>query len=378
MKHLRSLGLCLVGMFALVAVAATSASAAEPEWGRCVTVKSKGHFENGSCTKEDFKENKKHEKKYKGKFEWLPGAADVCYAAKHGRYENSECTEEDVVKGKAKGTYEKTGGPRFTSEMAEQSRMRLRWDTGECLHGTAPVPHSDCGPEGYMPWAGGEAECHSEQASGEVAGTDEVVNVSIRFRGCVFGSETEHVGVHGPATTPGLSEGELQFAMLKGRLGYTNRATHEVGLLLEPATAGALITEFQTTGYYEPLLQFGVGNATEGSFYEAAGTPGEPTGHNGFIATVSPVNVMTSTLSQNNVLKEEVLDCTEAYCNEPPRTYPDYVTLPARFEGGPLEEMETLEEPYGRLALGKKTEWDSGGMGLEGVDSMEGAIEIKA
>ena len=63
MKRVKLIWLAAVAAFALTAVAVTagSASAAEPEWGHCVPVKSKGHYEDGNCTKEDFKENKKHE-----------------------------------------------------------------------------------------------------------------------------------------------------------------------------------------------------------------------------------------------------------------------------------------------------------------------------
>ena len=39
MRHLKIMGLCLVAVFALAAVAASSASAAEPEWGGCVAQK---------------------------------------------------------------------------------------------------------------------------------------------------------------------------------------------------------------------------------------------------------------------------------------------------------------------------------------------------
>jgi hypothetical protein len=42
-----------------------------PEFGRC-QVHTKGHFSDKNCTKESFKENLKHEKKYTGKYEFEP------------------------------------------------------------------------------------------------------------------------------------------------------------------------------------------------------------------------------------------------------------------------------------------------------------------
>ena len=95
MKRVKLIWLAVMAAFALTAVAVTagSASAAEPEWGHCVSVKSKGHYEDSNCTKEDFKENKKHVKKYKGKFEWDSGAAAACFGQKHGKYKDAGCTE---------------------------------------------------------------------------------------------------------------------------------------------------------------------------------------------------------------------------------------------------------------------------------------------
>jgi hypothetical protein len=64
MKRMRIMGLCLVVAFAMSAVAATSAFATAPEFGRCVA-KAGGKFSDSGCTKEVAS---------KGKFEWEPGA----------------------------------------------------------------------------------------------------------------------------------------------------------------------------------------------------------------------------------------------------------------------------------------------------------------
>jgi len=64
MKRVRMMGLCVAAVFALGAVVVASASAAAPEFGRCVkTAKGAGKFSNAGCTKE----------KAPGSYEWLPG-----------------------------------------------------------------------------------------------------------------------------------------------------------------------------------------------------------------------------------------------------------------------------------------------------------------
>ena len=132
MKRVKLIWLAVMAAFALTAVAvtATSASAAEPEWGHCVSVKSKGHYEDSNCTKEDFKENKAHVKKYKGKFEWLPGAAAACFAQKHGKYKDAACTEEDLKKGATQGQIRKDRRPQIHRRRrrghAENGAIRVR------------------------------------------------------------------------------------------------------------------------------------------------------------------------------------------------------------------------------------------------------------
>ena len=234
MKRVKLIWLGALAAFALTAVAVTaaSASAAEPEWGHCVSVKSKGHYEDSNCSKEDFKENKAHVKKYKGKFEWVPGAAAACFAQKHGKYKDAACTEEDLKKGAPKGKYEKTGGPKFTGEGGAGVLKTGQYECQEEGGGSeyVAVPRSSPTCEEYRNDGEGTVECETEHASGEASGTDEVSDVSVRFKGCTsFGD---------PATTHGLPAGEIETNKLKGHLGYINKAKQEVGVLLEPSNAG--------------------------------------------------------------------------------------------------------------------------------------------
>ena len=76
------------------------------------SVKSKGHYEDSNCSKEDFKENKAQVKKYKGKFEWVPGAAAACFAQKHGKYKDAACTRRPQ-EGRIQGQIRKNRRPQI-------------------------------------------------------------------------------------------------------------------------------------------------------------------------------------------------------------------------------------------------------------------------
>lgn len=362
MRHVRILGACLVAVFAIVAIAATTASAAEPEWGHCVSVK-KGFYGNSNCT--GAKVEKKG--KPKGTFEWVPGAGPNCYAQKKGYYGNSSCTGPKVEKkGKPKGTFEKTGGGKF---QANAGAGVLHASIYECRNKSderRQVPRGSAECHEYENNISEIAvECESEHASGEASGTAEVTNVSVRFKGC------ELFGV--PANTPGLPAGEIQVEPLQGKLGYINKAATpepEVGVLLQPKTAGGQFAEFELEEV--PLTtRVGEGNATEGSFYESTG-PGVPTGNDGVISPITPVNKMTHTFTQDYTVKwsDGVIPTTVG----PPGNKVENV--PSHFEGGSTELLETFlentEEHF-------KEDWSPAGQELTNTNTLEeGEAEIKA
>ena len=380
-KRVKLTWLAAIAVFALSAAALTAAaaSAAEPEWGHCVSVKSKGHYEDSNCSKEAFTENKKHVKKYKGKFEWDPGAAAVCFAEKHGKYKDAACTEEDLKKGEPKGKYEKTGGPKFTGEggagvlHARIRKCEIEEEGVKGLEGKQ-LPREDCSGAGnpeYDPNGEGfggannlAVECASEHATGEATGSDEVGNVSVSFKGCTsFGF---------PAQTHGLPAGEIQTDSLKGRLGYISKATHEVGVLLEPSTAGGEFAEFEALEG-DILEHVGVGNATAGAAYEETG-PGNPTGHDGVMSPITPVGQMTHTFTQNYRAEEDQQPCPQAMCQKP--ELPSWINVPSRFEGGQLEALETFfKVPVDTPEF--TTEWSPAAEEVTNVNTVEGNAEIK-
>ncbi len=364
------LGLCLVAVFALAAVAAAgSASAAEPEWGHCIAQKH-GNYTEGNCQTVATKHGVPS---HKGGYEWLGGGGASCYAMKHGNYADSGCTTVATKHGLPdhKGHYEKTGGGHFTgvggAGLLTAETYGCHTNTEEYIQ----APAEDCNghlgssgpPNGYAHEGVESVECTGEHASGEATGGKEVANISVRFEGCtLFGF---------PAQTLGEPSGEIQVNPMKGQIGYINKATHEVGVLLEPVTTGGEFAEFEALGIV--YVHVGEGNATQGSFYEETG-PGVPSGHDGVISPITPVNLMTHTFTQNYRVEEFNQPChVNCYASE------DHANrnIPSHFEGGQLEALEMVsenreEEPYAR------TEWSPAGQEITNVNTVEGEAEIKA
>ena len=134
---------------------------------------------------------------------------------------------------------------------------------------------------------------------------------------------------------------KFRLPSLKGHLGEIKKATHEVGVALEPA-AGRLFAEFEVLEG-AAFERVGQGSATEGSFYEENGETG---GHDAVISPITPINQMTHTFTQN--YRVEVLEhypCKPASCS-PILNENDSapINVPSNFEGGPLAALEFQQE----------------------------------
>lgn len=394
MKHIKLIGACLVAVFALVAIAAGSASAAEaPEWGHCVKLaKNKGKYKDANCTELEGKTNGKgvFKAKAKGFYEWVGGADTTCYPepAKKGKYKNAGCTElegktkKGVFVPKEKGHYEKvTGGPKFTGKGTTpgilQGSFNVCYSGGkigetqaenENHHGGWRIPNKDCKPENSSRDLGtGSAnevvECKGEQAKGEAVGTDQVANISVVFTECDLYRTI-------PCNSKGAAAGEILTNTLKGRLGYTNKAAKEVGVLLEPAAAvppwAGSFAEFECPGA-ELAIFVGVGNATEGAAYEPEATGG----NDGIISPITPVNAMTEKFVQNYTTNGETTSENQ----------------PTHFNEGTeqIEELEAYARNYGEglPELGEDGEdwslsWSRSGETIINENTTEGKVEIKA
>jgi hypothetical protein len=246
MRHLRMIGLCLVAVFAIASVAATSASAL-PEWGQCyVQAKHEGKYTDKNCTVKA----KKVSEKFTGEFEWR------------------KSTE---VKSKGFNGEGGTGILTTTFIICEPNPKRV---PGTCA--SKGETEEKLGPI--------SVECGTEVAFGEASGTKEVRNVAVTFNGCkLFGTST-------CSNTP--TEGEIRVNALKGTLGYISKSKKEVGVLLEPVIKKGEFAKF-TCASVNLSTTVGVGNATEGCAY-----PLPACGGDGIISPITPVNQMTAALTQ--------------------------------------------------------------------------------
>jgi hypothetical protein len=316
MRHLRMVGLALVAVLATTALVATSASAL-PEWGQCfVQAKHEGKWANSSCTVKAKVVNTKPT----GGFEWRKGT--------------------EVVKKHFTGNNVGSGGV-LTADLEEcqikvgEITKYLRTTRAKCKEagGTRSAPTLLA------------VECESEHNAGDAKGSKEVANVSVKFRGCkLFGSL--------PCSN-GTEPGEIATNTLKGSLGYINKAKKEVGVLLTPAKAKGAFAQFICGGQITTVV--GVGNSTEGAYYE----PETTGGYDGIISPVTPVNTMTKALTQ--VYK--VNPATDE-------------NIPSKFEGKHIDLLETYtfntENPEITFM------WSRAGEEITNVNTPEEEVEIKA
>ena len=380
------MGLALVAVFAFIALAASAAQAQTPEWGLCVAQKKpKAHYEDASCTKEDFKESSKGEKKYKGKYEWLPGAKVDCVEQKKGHYKDSACTEEDFKensKGEKKysGKYEKTAEPKFKGSGGSSV---LYANPAFCIHGDSQdnefcreVNEQEGRPANAEYWHQfvgdgfpDRVECTSENAEGELSGTKEATNVHVVFHGCKYNNRVTCQNTQ-------AVEGEIKVNPLAGELGYLSKANKEVGVVLHPIAADGVFAEFECG---HGFLYFQVGGSPSKWTNRFGTTTLEPfwsgSGH-GVISPVTPVDKMSSTFTQAyKVVEPEEASPEPGSSNTIPQN------VPSRFEGGPVEQLETLVGSAETSFLVPEEEisaYSPSGEEVTNVNTGLGEIEIKA
>jgi len=193
MRRIGVVGLCLVAVFALSAIASATASAEPPEFGQCLKIakgveKKLSLYDSAKCIKHASEDaGTEAEKLKKANYEWVPGP-------KAG--ENSFTRTGGVVK---------TLGP------------------------------------------GGESfTCQSEEATGHyiVGGNNKEEELNITFKGCQSGGLT--------CTTKGRAAGELVMNPLIGIVGFEHEpkegdTTRHTVLQLHAATTGGHFTDFECT-----------------------------------------------------------------------------------------------------------------------------------
>jgi hypothetical protein len=271
-------GLCLVAVFAIAAVAATSASAL-PEWAKCEKVAPKtGAYTDANCTVKAKPLNSGEFKLRKGK-----ELANVPFSG-HNVGSGGLLTT---------GVIECNGG----------TNNRKLVPRAKCVEGGGEVEEVNN--------VALSVECEAETSSGEAHSTKSIVNVHVTFTGCkIFGSA--------PCQGAGLAEGEIRTNPLKGELGYISKAKHEVGVRLTPVKAKGHFADFSCPGV-GLTIHVGVGNAKQGAAY----LPETTGGHDGIISPITPVNSMTSTYEQVYTVNHELSE-----------------NIPSKFEGKPISLLE--------------------------------------
>jgi hypothetical protein len=288
MRRFRMLGLCLVAVFAVAAVAATSALAG-PEWGKCVAqANHEGRYTDSNCTKKAKRVNQK----FTGEFEWRKGR---------------ELPNEQFTS---------VGGPMtMTAEYTVE---------GE----TIPIT----------------IECATERDHGEIVKGKKLITFVEFFECRALGAVPCH-------SAKAEREGEVRWNTLTGTLGYINKASREVGLLLRPAHGRVAVVLI-----CEKLVTVVVGRATleEGCAYPSS----KKCGGAGFISAITPVNQMTTVFTRVSTFNEA------------------HENLPSKFEGKPLEELESYI--YSPENPKERSNWAKLGMALTTTFMMPEARELKA
>jgi hypothetical protein len=287
-RYVRMLTVCVVAVFAISAIAAADASAKEPEWGQCVA-KAGGKYTNAKCTT----------KGKGGSYEWLKASK---VSAKEREFESSTTENAGVL----------------TSKFIICSPNNVTRE-----------PHCEAGEEEVV--AEISTECTNEHDHGTIdsKGTG-VEDVYVEFTGCTALSGTEECSNTDTA-------GKINTEILKGSLGYIDKAKHEVGLRLEPSKKKGAFATFSCGG----ALGIAVGAASkesEGPAYPPKG------GGDAILSPVEPVDVMTKGLTQ-------VYSYNEGLEN-----------LPTHLEGKSAVELEDYEFEPSNASKGSR--WSRAGQSI--------------
>ena len=320
MRHVRMLGLCLVAAFAVGALAASSSSAALPEWGKCVKLPAiikgvekkagKGKFANSNCTEPLATAT--------GEFEFVKGSSGIA---------NTE----------------------FTNNMTT--------------------------PEAVLEISVGiQVRCTGQTATGKISGTKEVSDVEVTFTGCTapalnFSCENQFINEsteEHPNTFKYIT-GEIKTRRLKGKLGYIagkGTATPAVGLSLEPEEKKGLFAFFGCGSH-----EAGNPNPVPLIFSQVGQKPSGKNGGDSVISPISPVNKMGTETVQE--YKEKRVENPETKELEVVKG----VQEPTSFEGGKPDFLET------QLILGEASiEWLQSGQEETAITKLTSGeeLEIKA
>ena len=246
MRRLSTIGLCLVAALAIGTVAAASASAEAPEYGRCIK-KSKiegAGFSSASCTKAVAT---------KAKYEWAPGPGPnakftsegkIVFSQKYKVCKSAIGEEQLAVQERAEAAEESTPEPRKAEllkkakeheDAAEDQYRHAEMDKAECT--TLIEDEQAKAPAVLKTVTGTRVACGEVASVGEFSGVKGLAGVTMTFTEC------GRTGV--ACESPLAAEGEIVTSTLDGELGVIAvvKGKVKIGLAFAPAE-GTTVTEF--------------------------------------------------------------------------------------------------------------------------------------
>jgi hypothetical protein len=272
MRRMTIIGLCAVAALAICAVAAGSASAAPPEFGRCIKkakVEGSG-FSDSSCTTAVSSG---------AKDEWVPGPGPKAHFTSVARFVPStnykRClsaqADEELAKEKeeAANRAEAEGDVALAEKLREEA-AKLRAEAA-ALRAKAGLSKEECEKiiveeEGKEPVVletvnGQRVECSGLSASGEYSGPKTIANLTTTFTGCEL-ANTEI------SCQSGATSGEIVSQTLKGELGWDKQEADptksKVGIDLTPSS-GSVVSEFNCGGFFSIVVSGSVIHDVKGN-----------------------------------------------------------------------------------------------------------------
>ncbi|MGO9322001.1 MAG: hypothetical protein ACLQBY_14525 [Solirubrobacteraceae bacterium] len=292
----------MLAALAVAAVAAATASAEAPEFGRCIKKAGKPSgtgFKDAACTKAA---------SAKAHYEWVPGPGPKAKFSSTGRIVYGEkyklCSrglfeEEVAAKDREKGfiaeaeLHEQAASDFFARASATKAECETIVEE-ETAKSTAIIATG----------TGVKLKCAGVAAQGEYSGPKTVANLTMRFTECSLKNGAE-------CTSPGAEEGEIVTATLDGELGVigkfiTKKKKHTltlIGVDAFPAAPGTVVTEFSCAGASFTVsgsvireVNTNAMHATEPGGYSQSGGVQYPEGFEGL-----PADVLTSTITEGGV-----------------------------------------------------------------------------
>lgn len=224
MRRLGSIGVCIMALLAIGGVAASTAAAEAPEFGRCIKkAKAEGSgFSSANCTTAVGSG---------AKFEWQAGPGPNPHFSSEARfvptgtYKHCLAWHREVEAGNTKAAEEILAKYGLTAEQCEKVLAEEEGKEPAVLE-TVTGLRIECGGAGSV---------------GEYSGTKTVANVVTTFTECEFAEVYA-------CQSPGAKAGEIVSASLKGVLGVIKTeglpTNNKIGLDLS-ATSGEVISEIE-------------------------------------------------------------------------------------------------------------------------------------